>query len=678
MKRLTPFLNKFKKMTSHSALIRPLIIVLLLSSFHGLAQKPTSIEQMAEQGYAKRFIDSTNSLKEQQQALSLAKQTGNTADEAICYAYLALSYRRLLNLKAFKQYTDLSYEKAQESQNPRAMAYANWSMGLLRSYIDDKSGAITYLIKAYGVFGQLGEKENSAKLGADISYLFSSKSETKAKKYAEEALKYAEESQDAESILHARLAVGSYLSDQLPNQGINQWQEAVEFFQQTIALAEEAKEKIISKSNLGIAYINLAALYMNGPQPMDEQGFLSNLEKATTIGRTYGLRNIYRSSLGLRGQYFVTKEHYRIAEGLFMEGIAYQHTLPYKDNELLAAFYGSLKNLAALEHDFSAYYEYDQLFNTYNQLKYDENTQKILQNADARFESEKSLFRIDQLEKENTLQKKINLLGYGLSAVLFIGLVFMYRSYYYRQKYFQNREDILQQQKTNSELKVQLMEKETLENLTEKIALERRLLQAQMDPHFMFNLLGNIQSMILQGDRLTAITYLGKFAKLTRQVLEQSRMEYISLEDEIHTLKNYIELQQLRLNNRFEYQIEMDEDVEIAIHIPPLLIQPFVENAIEHGLKPLADTRKGILNIHFLLDATNAIVICRIQDNGIGLNESKRRKTANTHRSLSTKITDERLALLLENNPYTRLEIADAKPLTGESGCIVTITIPLK
>jgi sensor histidine kinase YesM len=120
-----------------------------------------------------------------------------------------------------------------------------------------------------------------------------------------------------------------------------------------------------------------------------------------------------------------------------------------------------------------------------------------------------------------------------------------------------------------------------------------------MDPHFIFNALGNIQGMILRKDTDLAVLYLGKFAQLSRRVLEQSRMETITLEEEIQTLENYIELQQLRLNQSFDYQIHCDQSIDRQISVPPLLIQPFVENAVEHGLKPLPLSQKGLLTISF-------------------------------------------------------------------------------
>lgn len=642
------------------------------------AQQLSTIEHEASEGYSKRFTDSTASLIIQMAALQTAQKTGNKEDEAICSAYLALTHKRLLHLKEFTKYAERSYDIAKSLKSNRADAFANTAMGYLKSYIDDKPQALAYFLKAYALFNTMQSYDQSAKLGADISYLFSPDSPEKVKKYADEGLSFAEKSGNPESILHARLAVGSYLSDLIAAGETNRWQEAILFFKQTITFIEKNEAKIDSKSNIGIAYINLAALYMNGPKPIDEGSFLSALEKALVVGKQYGIKSVYRSSMGLRGQFYVSKGEYRTAESLFKEGIAYQQSLPYKDNYLLAAFYECLKNIAAEEKDYKSYLEYDTFFIKYSKLKYDESAQQILQNADAKYESEKKIARIQQLEQENKLQKKNQLLGYGISAVLLIGLVFMYRSYYFRQRYHQKREDFLQQQQTNNELKMELLEKETLESLAEKLSLERRLLQSQMDPHFIFNALGNIQGMILRKDTDLALLYLGKFAKLSRRVLEQSRMETITLEEEIQTLENYIELQQLRLNQSFDYHIECDDSIDQQLHIPPLLIQPFVENAIEHGLKPLEALQKGMLLISFEEKQEENLLICTIKDNGIGLTASRKQKTNDSHRSLSTKITDERLLLMLKNNSQAKLEVREMTiENDGQLGCLVILYIPI-
>ncbi|MFH6991541.1 sensor histidine kinase [Flavobacterium sp. FlaQc-48] len=641
------------------------------------AQNISSIEKMASQGYSKRFDDTIACIKIQKQALALAVKNKSEEDQVICYAYLALTQRRLINLKEYIHYADTANYLSKKVNNIRAKAHAALAMGSLKSYIEDQPQALNYLLQAYRLFSKVNAHDQCAKIASDISYLFSPASPTKVEKYAREAMAYANKLGDPENQLYARLAFGSYLTDNLETGTETDWKNAVDFFEETVLLAEKNAAKIVSKSNIGIAYINLADLYTKGPKPLNEKAFLENLEKATVIAKKYNIKIIYRSAIGLKGFYLTQKGNYAQAEIVFADGIKYQKSLPYTDNYLFAAFYNSLKEVSVKRNDFKAYYAYDTLFTKYNQLKYKESTQSMLQNSEARYESSQKAERIKQLELENELQQKNKLLGYTIAAALLIGLVFMFRSYYYRQRYYQNREDFLKQEQANSELKMQLMEKETIENLAARLSLERRLLRSQMDPHFIFNALGNIQSMILQKDTVPAVSYLNKFAKLTRQVLEQSRKETISLEEEINTLKNYIELQQLRLNNGFDYRIECDEEIEKDILIPPLLLQPFIENALEHGIKPMETTTRGLIEIYFKLDGKQQILICTIKDNGIGLAASRKLKTDSTHQSLSTTITNERLSKMQKENPDASFQVKERDAAAEGHGCIVILNIPI-
>ncbi|MFC0779680.1 sensor histidine kinase [Flavobacterium sp. HJSW_4] len=650
---------------------------LILFFITTLNAQVSAVEKIAAYGYSKRFSDSSASKKIQQQALNLAKKKKNIDDEVICYSYLALTQRRLLHIKEFTRYADTAYILAQKSSKLRVKAFASLAMGTLKSYIDDKPQAIDHLLHSYALFNKIDAHDQCAKIASDISYLFSPASPEKVHKYAQEALEHAYKAKDPESKLYARLAYGGYLTDKLDSGDEKDWAKSLAFLKTTVLLAEKQSFDIISKSNIGIAYINLADLYSKGPKPINEVALLENLEKATAIAKKYNIKIIYRSAIGLQGFYYTEKGNYAKAEMLFIEGIKYQLSLPYTDNYLLATFYNSLKEVAAKRHDFEAYYTYDTLYAKYSQLKYNETTQKLLQNADARFESSKKMERIKQLELENELEQQNKLLGYGIAGGLLVGLVFMFRSYYFRQRYYLKREEILKQKQTNSELKLQLMEKETIENLATRLSLERRLLRSQMDPHFIFNALGNIQSMILQKDTIPAVSYLNKFAKLTRQILEQSRKETISLREEIDTLKNYIELQQLRLNDSFEYAIVCDESVEDDILIPPLLIQPFIENAVEHGLKPKPKEEKGSLQINFSQQTDQRNLICTIKDNGIGLTASRKLKTNENHKSLSTTITDERLSKMQKDHPYAGFQVLERNADNGETGCIVIINIPI-
>jgi two-component system LytT family sensor kinase len=149
--------------------------------------------------------------------------------------------------------------------------------------------------------------------------------------------------------------------------------------------------------------------------------------------------------------------------------------------------------------------------------------------------------------------------------------------------------------------------------------------RAQMNPHFIFNALNSIQQYILQGDTDEANKYLSRFSRLQREILNHCDKPFISLKKEIDMLRMYLQLEQLRFNGAFDFTISADEDLdEEEIKIPPMILQPFVENAIWHGLMPKTGNREVIVN--FTMDEVTAILHCTISDNGIGRQAAADRK----------------------------------------------------
>ena len=176
--------------------------------------------------------------------------------------------------------------------------------------------------------------------------------------------------------------------------------------------------------------------------------------------------------------------------------------------------------------------------------------------------------------------------------------------------------------------------------------IEQKMLSLQMNPHFIFNTISSIQNFLFDAnDAEKAIHHLSTFASLMRQILENSREKFIPLEDEIEFLTNYLNLQKLRFDDMFDYEFQIDPDIDVEhILIPPLLTQPFVENAIEHGRIYEIPDGKMILKI----SEVNKCICIDIVDNGIGINKSQANSQNQTieKKSLSISITKERLDLL--------------------------------
>ena len=217
-----------------------------------------------------------------------------------------------------------------------------------------------------------------------------------------------------------------------------------------------------------------------------------------------------------------------------------------------------------------------------------------------------------------------------------------------------------------------------LRALYSRIDLEQRLLRAQMNPHFIFNSLCAVQDFILAGKPEKANAFLTKIARLMRNILENSREEFIPLEKEIETIRLYLDVQQLRFESGFEYQINIDETIDPENYsIPPLFTQPCVENSIEHGLLPLK--KRGQLNISYSL--SNGTMKLEVTDNGVGRKEAKAKDTETRKKqSISTKLTTERLEHFrktLKEKSIT-YEITDLFENEKSAGTKVVMMLPYK
>lgn len=180
----------------------------------------------------------------------------------------------------------------------------------------------------------------------------------------------------------------------------------------------------------------------------------------------------------------------------------------------------------------------------------------------------------------------------------------------------------------------------------EKIAKQKaknELLRTQMNPHFLFNALSSIQLFLIdKGQGSHALSYLSKFAKLMRRILENSRRNTVSLDDEISTLRHYLDLQKIRFDNRFEYRIDVSTSDGLSeIMIPPMFAQPFIENSLEHGI---ADIKDGLIEVRFTQEKD--ILKFIVEDNGIGISRSTSLKTLKGHEPMATEITQDRIDLL--------------------------------
>ena len=202
--------------------------------------------------------------------------------------------------------------------------------------------------------------------------------------------------------------------------------------------------------------------------------------------------------------------------------------------------------------------------------------------------------------------------------------------------------------------------------------------RAQTNPHFIFNSLSSVQHFIAENDRTSALTYLSKFSRLLRRVLEHSRNTYVTLSEELELIRTYIEIEQLRFSERFDYSIDVDDNLDPnQIQLPGMLLQPVVENAIRHGL--LLKEGKGMLKVEVKMRKSGLKI--SVVDNGIGRAASKAIQAQRTesHQAFGTQVTRDMLNTLDLNSGSASIRITDLFHANGQAaGTRVDLEIPIK
>lgn len=220
------------------------------------------------------------------------------------------------------------------------------------------------------------------------------------------------------------------------------------------------------------------------------------------------------------------------------------------------------------------------------------------------------------------------------------------------------------------------MERERLAMERNLLELEQKALRLQMNPHFLFNCLNSIKGLISEHKPEEAKVYLSRFSKMMRTMLENSRETFIPLNSEIETLHSYLELEKLSMGEKLSYSIEVEGHMNRnKILIPPMLLQPFVENSIVHGLQ--AHSGQGMIRIN--MEEEGQVLVCRIEDNGIGREASGQLRSKHEHKSSAIAITQERLNIINKklNVGELKISIEDVKSPDGTvKGTRVILKIP--
>ncbi|KIA95245.1 histidine kinase [Pedobacter kyungheensis] len=411
------------------------------------------------------------------------------------------------------------------------------------------------------------------------------------------------------------------------------------------------KARILAKSiNDSLA---LARTYDNEAQIYDQQGQFARSLASSKIYFNY-LKNTNNLNDIAFNNLATSFEHNQMPDSAiyyYRQGIAFEKKNPAGRrksmfyNGLLSAYKNQGAYAQALEAADSAYTIEMRDVAAIEAVKIAELHEK--------YQVEKKDQHITELNSRNELYQKIitqQKWTLGLAFFVFLSVLF-FLFILYRQQRLKGRNTLLASE-------------------NKRLNIEQKLLQVQLNPHFIFNAIANLQGLISSGDSKEAVRYLSTFSKLLRNVLEQNTKEFIELDEEIASLHNYLQLQQMRFAGLFDYQISTNHLEGENILIPPMLIQPFVENAIEHGFRNIA--YHGSLAINF--QTLNNQLLITVDDNGCGVSA---KAAVQTKKSLAQVILKERLDVLFNTaRQQAGFELED-KSNTGGRGVMVKINIPL-
>lgn len=457
------------------------------------------------------------------------------------------------------------------------------------------------------------------------------------------------------------------------------------------AMAMEIEQKIDNKLGLAINYQNIGGIY-------EEKG---NLNKAlesfkmslayndsinsdygrvickNSIGNIYLRQNKYQEALDLvlptikiaekNGDMFYIVETYTNTGRAYMGLKSLSKSEQYlekalkvaKEHDLqfyIAENYKHLSKLSEKQGNFKKAFEYSELFYENEQKYLNKENQDYVTNLILKYDSEKKKNRIELLEKENELVSlKLNdnrKLFTALIIVLALLSAFLY--FFYRQQKLKSEKELLR--------------------------MEQTMLRSQMNPHFIFNSLNSIKLYIINSEKDKAVYYLNKFSKLIRAILNTSQEKDITLHDELVTMDLYMNIENIRFSNKINFETYIEPTINThQIKIPSMILQPFIENAIWHGLS----SKEGEKNMSIKVQkASDTIAEIIIEDNGIGREKSKEinaNKTLN-RKSVGIQLTQDRLENYFKKSEgeYT-IEIIDLEDNQGQAcGTRVSIKLPAK
>jgi tetratricopeptide (TPR) repeat protein len=635
------------------------------------------------------------------EAFNESLKIGYRKGEAEALRIIGWSYHYQGDVRQAKSYVTKAVSIFEHIDHEPGLAAALNNLGSICNQAGDYDEGLAALRRSLDMFRRIGNQEAIGSVLNYIGIIYQSLGNyDKALEYCLQGLEMRRKIKDDTGIAFSLINVGNlYLAaDKLTS--------ALEYYHQSVSHMQAAGLPVLEYSmlRLGETY-RLMGRYeeaLSYLKPLLETNSSNAASAFNAVGQVYFAKKEYDVSLqyllkGLSlsddGRYMPHDDVLNNISRVYVAQKRYPLALSYAERSFsLAQKTRTRKEIKNTAHtlseiyvglnQFDKAYEYLSLYVSLKDSITSEEYTKRLAALEANLELAKKQADIETLTQQQQLHQQElrrqailrNVFIAGLAFTVVLGLVIL------RSISLKRKAETLLKDQLESDLELERLEKE------QKLAayknreadLEMMALRAQMNPHFIFNCLNSINRFILKNESETASDYLTKFSRLIRLILQNSQAKSVCLENELEALRLYLDLEVARFEHHFEYQITCDPDLEIEhLDVPPLIIQPYVENAIWHGLMHKGD--KGHLSIE--LHQENNTLHCLVTDDGVGRKRAAalKSKSASKNKSLGMKITAQRLELINAlNEKATTVVVTDLVDSSGEAcGTSVLLMIPV-
>lgn len=557
-------------------------------------------------------------------------------------ADLSWEYISIGDYKSATEKTNEAVALAEKINYKKGLAQSFNMKGILYWFQGDYPQALEYQYKALKISEEIGDKPRIAGSLNNIGNIFHEQGDLqKALEDQLKALKIYEEINAQYDIANLYNNIGVIYRKQ------NDYQTALEYHTKALKIRESLKDMPAvagSLNNVGVLH------YEQGNYAEAAVNFGKALVIFQDLGDKKNITNLFINT----GNNFFKQKKYQEALIELEKSLVHAKEIGYLEG-IKEAEKSFSDVYQAMNDDGSALAHYKNFVATRDSIF---NETKSRQIAEMR-----TKYEVNQKEKEIALLtnekklKEIQLYAIIIGLLLIAIIVFvLYNRHHLKQKLVAEKQKVL-------------IEKQLIE-------IEQRALLLQMNPHFIFNSLSSIGGLIYENKPTVAVKYLTMFSRLMRLILEYSLESAIPLSKEIELLKCYVELEQFRFEDKFDFKLTVDPKTPLETTIPPMLIQPHLENAVIHGLTNKEG--KGLLELK--VKYTDKALVIEVIDDGIGREKAKEfSKESSLHKSMATNITQKRLELINQSSNYpVHQEVEDLKSASGvAAGTLVRIIISI-